>query len=159
MNLLISLTCFSYGQQDTSLKKVDSTELLNINKSYILDKSEYKNPFVFLDAVMKYNEENKFFATVVVGLNDFPLNWVKREDIDSLIHILQSKIRCQCFFNIIYSGVPNYHDYSELGGYVIEFINSYRQNRKVDLGLYRCPKIDNDKIKDILYWYQDFKTK
>ena len=153
----ILLTTFrSIGQPDTSKNRVNITDYIfnpNINESDSLN----NNLFVFLDSVLAYKENGKWFDNAVVILKKFPKNWVKNKDIDTLIHILKSKRKCKCAFNIVYSGVPGDNDYSELGGYVIEFINSYIQKRQVDFGLYSCPRIDEGKVDEILNWWKETK--
>ncbi|MDD5571738.1 MAG: hypothetical protein PHD97_11380 [Bacteroidales bacterium] len=157
--IFLLITFCSFGQKDTLQKKIDSISLTNKNTNTIFYEPTKKSPFVFLDSVIQYENGGRLFDNVVILMHDFPLDWVKRGDIDSLIQILKSKRKCKCFFNIVFSGVPEDNDFAELGGYAIEFINSYRQKRKVDFGLYSCPKTDNNEINEILDWWNNYKKK
>ena len=94
------------------------------------------------------------FITIV---DDFPENWITNKDIDSLIVYIKSKEKCYCFLNPLSSFIPN--DYSELGGYIIEMVNSYKLNEKLSFGLYSCPKLTNSSADELIEWWNSTKDK
>ena len=90
--------------------------------------------------------------------SDFPKDWIKSQHLDSLIALLESKEKCNCYLNPLSSYVPQ--DSAEVGGFAIEFIKAFKENKKVDLGLYSCPKVNQKEVTEIKSWWKKYnKTK
>ena len=85
--------------------------------------------------------------------NDFPKDWVKIGDIDSLVSIIDSKEKCNCYFNPFSSYIPK--DSAQVSGFAIEFIKAFKENKKVDLGLYNCPKVDEKEAEELKVWWEN----
>ncbi len=76
----------------------------------------------------------------VVSISDeFPENWLKTADIDTLVALVKSKEKCYCIINPLSSYIPS--DSADIGGYTIELIRAFQQKTKVTFGLYSCPKL------------------
>ena len=109
--------------------------------------SEY-SPLSFIKELKKRNQIN---ASTIE--NDFSKNWVKVKDLDSLISIIDSKEKCNCYLNPLSSYIPK--DSAEVGGFAIEFIKAFKENKKVDLGLFSCPKVDEKEAEKLKVWWKN----
>ncbi len=89
-------------------------------------------------------------------IDKFPIDWVKREHIDTLITMLDSKNSCGCFLNPLSSYIPN--GFAERGAYAAIFIKSYKDKQPVSFGLYACPKIDEKLNKELIDWWKKTKN-
>jgi hypothetical protein len=88
--------------------------------------------------------------------NNFPDDWVKKSDIDTLIQLIESTQKCDCYLSPLSSTIPT-NVCANVGGYAIIFINSFRLKKKVDLGLYSCPKTDKKSVQEIKTWWKNYK--
>lgn len=88
-------------------------------------------------------------------LNQFPIDWVKRTDIDTLMALIQSTEKCTCFLNPLSSYIPD--DYAEVGGFARLFVQSYKEDQRLDLGLYSCPKVDKTENEELIQWWNKEK--
>lgn len=104
-------------------------------------------PISFLNAVVN----GKFPITMI---DEFPIDWVKESDIDTLMTLINSTRKCSCFLNPYSSYIP-INDNADIGGYAIIFINSFRQKHKINLGLYSCPKTDKKSVEEITKWWNN----
>lgn len=132
--------------------KTNKTGRLEIQKedARILSPKDL-NPKSFITLFKKkYNKDSKLNFITMNG--DFPENWVKPEDVQYLISIMNSKEKC-CGFMHFYSSFIS-DDNAEVGGFAIIFLNSYISKTKINLGLNSNPKTDADSIKKIETWYQ-----
>jgi hypothetical protein len=107
-------------------------------------------PLSFLEA-MKKRENTMGELWFVTMANDFPENWIHKEDIGMLINLIDSKERCNCFMNPISSKIPKGN--ANVGGYAIELINAYKEKRKVNFGLYLCPETNKQKVDELVSWW------
>jgi hypothetical protein len=124
--------------------------------------NEY-TPLSFIDSVTIKDNQDTLYPILIT--NDFPLDWVKYSDIDTLISLIKSPRRCRCFTNP--SGSPNLmylpteditHDYkANVGGYAIIFINSFRNKTRIDLGLFYCPMTDSETSEELINWWRIYK--
>jgi hypothetical protein len=89
-------------------------------------------------------------------VDDFPVEWVKESDIDTLIRLVTSTKKCNCFVNPLSSYIPTNQN-ADIGGYAIIFINSFREKSKVSLGLYSCPKTNKKSVEEINKWWTKYK--
>ena len=67
--------------------------------------------------------------------------------------LVKSKDKCNCFVSPLSSTIP-FSDSADLGGYAIEFIKSFKENRKVDFGLYSCPKTNDTVADKLIQWWE-----
>lgn len=103
-------------------------------------------PFSFLEIMKKGNN-----LGAVTMENDFPTNWVGKEDVASLIRLIDSKKKCSCFVNPLSSRIPSGD--ANVGGYAIAFLTAYKEGRKVDFGLYACPETYKQEVDALLVWW------
>jgi hypothetical protein len=99
----------------------------------------------------KYVENKKLNLITLSG--DFPEKWVKDEDVEYLISLIKSKKKCCSYINIYSSMITN--EEAEVGGFAIIFLNSYIENKQINLGLVYSPKTDTKSIEIIESWYKN----
>jgi hypothetical protein len=118
---------------------------------------EQYDPITFIQAMSKIGKwDRKKFIPCMTMVDEFPVDWVKREHIDTLITMLDSKDSCGCFLNPLSSYIPN--GFAEKGAYAAIFIKSYKDNQAVSFGLYACPKIDEKLNKELIDWWKKTKN-
>jgi hypothetical protein len=125
--------------------------------TYSFDKPKNYNPISFIEEVSKTLKTEK--DTIRIGMtmtDEFPIDWVKEEHIEYLISILESKEVCGCFINPLSSYLP-LDDFAEKGGFAGIFLQAYKENRKVELGLYHCPKVDEKLNEELKKWWKEKK--
>ena len=128
------------------------TEPKNNTEIYRKSAREY-SPLSFIRELKKKNLLN--VSTIE---SDFTKSWIKSEHLDSLITLVESKEKCNCYLNPLSSYVPK--DSAEVGGFAIEFIKAFKENKKVNLGLYSCPKVNQKEVIKIKSWWKEYnKTK
>jgi len=108
-------------------------------------------PLSFIETVRK--KTNAGDLNVITMFDDFPDNWIKREDIDSLIKLVKSEEKCYCFLNPLSSFIPS--DSATVGGYAIQLITAYRMGERVNFGLYSCPKTNEFEADNIIKWWTE----
>ncbi len=136
----------------------DSTLINSFWKpTYSFDKPENYNPISFIEEVSKTLKTEKDTLRIGITMTDeFPIDWVKEKHIEYLISTLESKEVCGCFINPLSSYLP-LDDFAEKGGYAGIFLQAYKENRKVELGLYSCPKIDKKLNAELKKWWKEKK--
>jgi hypothetical protein len=115
------------------------------------------SPISFLHAVIKKNSMDSFL-NVITMVDEFPVNWVKLSDADTLVTLIRSTKKCNCFLNPLSSFIPTDQN-ADIGGYAIIFLNSFRQQTKVRLGLYSCPQTNKKSADEIMKWWTKYKMK
>lgn len=143
---------------DKNVNKIDSiqltlqTDTLQQNSDTIHWRlpNEF-TPISFLNFFIK-QEVKDTLINVKTMVNEFPKDWIKQSDIDTLITLITSTKKCNCFLNPLSSYVPTNED-ADIGGYAIIFINSFRQKNKINLGLYSCPKTDKKSVEELNAWW------
>lgn len=128
----------------TSCKTAKPIEQTKVSKN----SATAYTPYSFTKALKK---KNKLGVTIVE--NDFPEDWVKKEDIDYLITIVDSKKKCNCYISPRTRSIPR--DQAQLGGFALEFIKAFKEERSVDLGLYNCPKMNEKEAEELKAWWGD----
>lgn len=79
---------------DTISRKIPGT-----NKDPFTNPEQY-DPITFIHAVSKYADQENSNSIPCITMNDnFPIDWVKREHIDTLITMLNSRDSCCCVLN------------------------------------------------------------
>ncbi|MBS1600624.1 MAG: hypothetical protein JST75_20535 [Bacteroidetes bacterium] len=145
--LLVFLLTYTlcYGQNDNVVHQ-DTTMWLTpkgVNVSTFLQKVNNA----------KHHESE---VNILVMTNDFFDTWVKPSDIDKLIRLVKSKVKCDCFVSPLSSTIP-FKDSADLGGYAIAFIKAYKEKKKVNFGLYACPKTNNKDADELIKWWTQQK--
>lgn len=130
-----------------------------INKT---KKEYYKNlspkdldPKSFIELFKERYNKTPINSISMVG--DFPENWVKSNDVEYLMSIMNSHEKCCGYMNVFSSFISN--ENAEVGGFAIIFLNSYISNTKINLGLNCNPKTDEESVKKIENWYRNMKDK
>lgn len=150
-------------------KQISKEEDVNISKKNTCCYAAQFTPISFIKYFSRNQGNNSVLnvtvnkgtdtvLNVITMIDNFPENWVKETDIDTLISILSSKERCSCFLNPLSSKIPT-DDYAETGGYAAVFIQSFMKNQKIELGLYACPKTDEILNSELINWWTAEKEK
>ena len=136
------LSCKGADRSDSS----DSNIKLNTKQS---DTTKHLTLYEFLDAI-KTRDAPKHL-NFLSAVEKFPIDWIKASDIDTLISLVESKEKCRCILNPLSSYIP-IDEKADLGGYAILFLNSFRNNKSVEFGLWACPETDKDDVAELLNW-------
>lgn len=136
--------------------KIDNDEFKqseNFLKDYANPKSF--NPLSLLDSLRIKKTENNVLKIFTI-VNEFPENWVKYEDIEKLIILIDSKENCKCLVNPLSSNIPT-NEKASIGGYAVLFIKSFKNKSKIDIGLYCCPETSEKEISAIKKWWNEYQ--
>lgn len=165
--IFFSLTIFLFAgcSQKNSPKAtytIDRSQLINYTDTspqksgevYWLTPHEI-TPISFLNSVVLQNDKDTFI-NVITLVDEFPVDWVKPSDLDSLISLIASTKKCNCIINPLSSYIPTNMN-ADIGGYALLFINSFRQKSKIDFGQYSCPKTDEQSVEAINKWWIEYK--
>jgi hypothetical protein len=136
-------------------KQIDTLQY-NSDTFHWLTPKEF-TPSSFLNAVIDKNDKDTIINVITME-DDFPVDWVKHSDIDTLVKLITSTKKCKCFLNPLSSYIPTNKN-ADIGGYAIIFINSFRQKSKINLGLYSCPTTDQKSVEEITKWWTEYKKK
>lgn len=118
---------------------------------FITLKAKEIPPLLFLQKLIK-TSENDFRGIKIVY--DFPDGWVTHADVDSLIKLVRSKTRCKCFMIPLAMYMP-FKENTNLGGYAIEFIKSYKEKRRVNFAQNTCPEINEEDAANLISWWSE----
>jgi hypothetical protein len=155
--ICLTISC-GQNQKSSKVKFVEGGSKKEQNKDslypFILPRNFTPIQFINLLRIKNSKTSNFFFISIV---DDFPENWITKKDIDSLIVFIKSKDKCYCFVDPLSSFIPN--DYSELGGYIIEMINSYKRKETLSFGLYSCPKLDETNADELIEWWNSVNSR
>jgi hypothetical protein len=157
--LIILITAFLSCEQNGSTNSTDLKSKISQKKARdtLANKVVYwltpKNmtPLSFIQ-IMRKQETIADTIGVIVMKDSFPENWLKREDIDSLVKLVKSTDKCNCFLEPMSSYIP-FNDSANVGGYAIKLIEAYKQQRKVSFGLYSCPKTNEKDADKLIRWW------
>lgn len=138
--LLMPIAFIFFGCKKTKQKKENVIQRKSV--------SEY-SPIGFIEELKKENTFN-----VLSIKDDLSKNWIRSTDLDSLISLVESKEKCSCYLNPLSSYIPK--DSAEVGGFAIEFLKAFKENRKVNLGLYSCPKVDKREALELKLWLKNY---
>lgn len=124
--------------------------------TYSFSKPEDYSPLSFIIFVSQSIETDSTKSHLGVSMtNEFPIDWVKEEHLEGLFKLLDSREECSCFLNPLSSYIPT--GKAENGGYAGLFIKSFKDEEKVDLGLYSCPKVDESLNEELRNWWNERK--
>src|SRR4030095_14567463 len=129
--VLIILSILSCKESDPDNSSNSNIEL-NTKQS---DTTKNLTLYEFLDAI-KTRDAPKHL-NFLTAEEKFPIDWIKASDIDTLISLIESKEKCRCVLNPLSSYIP-INENADLGGYAILFLNSFRNNKSVEFGLWAC---------------------
>jgi hypothetical protein len=164
--LLIILTLVSYNQIELvkanersnnhfiSFQTNDSVKAKEDSVRWLAPKKF--SPLSFIQGLKVPNEVKQHSISLTTMADDFPNDWVKPSDLDSLISLIGSTTKCNCLLNPLSSYIPT-NETADIGGYAIIFINSFRQKKRISLGLYKCPKTNKESVDEIMKWWTNFK--
>ncbi len=118
---------------------------------------EQFDPISFIKVLSKtLKTQSDTIRIGITMIDKFPKDWVKEEHIEPLFLILESKEVGGCFINPLSSYLP-FDDYSEKGGFAAIFIKAFKENKKVELGLHSCPKVDEKLNTELRKWWKEKK--
>lgn len=141
---LVIAVIFGFAGSKSSLNPKEVTSVSNIRVDFnVITVKE----FIELIKKRKLNDRENSIGY----LKNAKVGWVKKSDLDLLIPLIRSTDTCKCVISLLSSS--NYPgQYSILGGFAIELINSYRFNVEFPEQLYNCPRTEEEKIKEIERW-------
>ncbi len=145
----------SKGEKNDSDKVSNHIDNLNHNQETpnILTPDQF-TPLSLINAVT-LNKEKDSLVNVITLSDNFPIDWVKSTDLDTLITLIKSTIKTKCLVNYLSSNIPTNN--ADIGGYAISFINSFRNKTKIKIGLYNCPKTNKESVEEIMIWWANYK--
>lgn len=108
----------------------------------------------FLKAV-KIDDSSDF--NVITMEKEFTKDWIKEAEIDTLMTLITSREKCKCILNPMSSHIP-IGDSADLGGYTIEILKAYRQNRSFQFKLWACPKTNEKEVNELTTWNKASKS-
>jgi len=148
--LLISSYLCGQSQQMENKAGALSKDIVDGDSLYLV-RSEQITPLDFL-AAMKTKRNQVYMLGVSTVVDSFPSTWVKKADVDTLIKLIYSKEKCDCFLSPLSSNIP-IGDSADVGGYAIRLIESYRQRKNLSFGLYSCPKTNKADADRLIKWW------
>ncbi|RKS02840.1 hypothetical protein [Flavobacterium sp. 102] len=143
------LYLLSFAFLTLSCEKKEQKNISKTDNNWVLKSTKEYTPLSFIEAAKK--TVNPFdFSSIE---NDFQKGWITAKDLDSLILVVDSKETCNCYLDPLSSYIPN--DSAQVGGFAIEFIKAFKENKKVDFGLYSCPKVDEKEAEELKVWWKN----
>ena len=109
--------------------------------------SVYKDPLSLLRRVHIVDDVG---AVVISG--NFPDNWIKSSDVETLINLVQNKSKCACLLDPLSSFIP-FDSVAEVGGYAIQWIKAFKEKRNYSFSLYTCPKVNTSEADSLIRWW------
>lgn len=102
-------------------------------------------------------DTNRISLSPLVIYDDFPKTWINEENIDSLMNLIESNIKCRCTMHPHSSTI--YFDSSSLGGYAAILVDSYRKKVPFRFGLGRCARRNIEFENELWLWWRNRKGK
>ena len=84
---------------------------------------------------------------------------ITRADVAKLVDVVYSQQRCRCLVSPLSSYMPQYNEYSTLGGIAMDMIDAYRNGTKFPQGMWSCTKTDRTRADEIVQWWSREKEK
>jgi hypothetical protein len=151
--VMISLSCRYSNPKNNCYTIGDTSEYeITTSKATWLTPRKMTLPS-FLKRVSGVNNNH---PDAIVIKDDFPGSWLTYSAVDTLITLVKSKEKCNCIVNPLSSYVL-FSDSSDLGGYAIALIKSYKNKQKLSVGLYSCPKTNNEEADELIQWWAEAK--
>lgn len=108
-------------------------------------------PLEFIE-IMKFKSTESNNNNIVTMPDSFANNWLTKNDIDTLIKLVNSKEKCKCYLNPLSSNIPT-NESGEVGGLATWLIKAYKEKSRVSFGLYACPKVDQYEAGSLIKWW------
>ncbi|WP_017259029.1 hypothetical protein [Pedobacter arcticus] len=145
--ILIFITAYGQNQK---YKKVLKSNFINIRNLTV---------FEFLE-VLKLEQINSKepIRTLTVGGIQTTTDWVKANEIDSLISLMSSIEPAKCITSPL-SPYVELIENSTIGGQVIVILEAYKNGREYPFNLTICGKIDKARIAEIKQWWKQEKNR
>lgn len=105
---------------------------------------------------LKIVENGPNTLNVLSTMGEAPKDWLKYEDLEFLITLIESKERANCVMRVISSHIPNPQNMT-IGNQAISIIESYRQNQTYPNGLTVCESYEEEKVQEIRKWWTEKK--
>jgi hypothetical protein len=102
---------------------------------------------------LKKDQPLNFFTVA----NAFPVQWVKYEDVEKLMPLIDSEEECAFLTNPLNSNLNK--EKGNVGGFAIWMIKSFKNNTKLDIGLYVSEKTNPKEVEALKSWWGDYKSK
>lgn len=107
----------------------------------------------------RYNRSDYPLKRVVINTKH-PEEWIKKEHMDELISMLDSKEKSGGLMNVLSSVMSDKDWYSEKGGLAALFIQAYRYNKEyLFSGFASTPKVDSTLNQELISWWNLEKNK
>ncbi|MCO5250867.1 MAG: hypothetical protein M9949_05525 [Candidatus Kapabacteria bacterium] len=114
---------------------------------------DYYTPLSLIQHLMIEENRTKE-VNVTTIMDEFPDDWVTKSDIETLMTMVESTQKCDCLVNPLSSNIPTEED-ADVGGYAIKFLNAFRNQEKVSIGYYICPKTSPEEVEEIRNWWNE----
>jgi len=144
----IILACFVFAFQSALTQTNDSVRAQSDSIPFLSFDSMSATEFFDFIRNHPYNEKK-----VLTVHGNCKAGWVKEDDVHYLIRFIRSTEKMPCLNHIISSFWPDKG--SELGGYALDLIMSYRYNSKFFEGLYHCTVSNNSRADEYEQWYRE----
>jgi hypothetical protein len=86
-------------------------------------------------------------------LGKIPAEKITREDVALLIPYIRSMKRTGCIVAVYCSYMPQYNEYSTLGGVAMDLIDAYRKREAYPTRQWSCTKTDRNRADEIEAWW------
>ena len=156
---LVLSTLSVYSQSVEGNRTMDSTLNSNADKNRLVFNPKAKTVQNFITEITIDNfRTTDYKITQLSIIDNFPINWIKEEDIDNLIILLNSEIECKNLKNPLSSHM--WKETTKLGDYAYWLIDSYKNKQKLNIGLNFIPPMKSDKEKqELKNWWFNYKEK
>jgi len=115
--------------------------------------NNYMDPLSLLRRVVMVDD----IGPVTISGN-FSDNWIKSSDVETLIPLVKNKSKCVCLLDPISSHIP-LDSIAEVGGYAIQWIKAFKENRNYSFRLYTCPKVNTAEADSLIKWWSQEMSK
>ena len=108
----------------------------------------------FINALRK-PKHSRFIINSITTTGQVDSTWVKKEDLEFLISLIDSKEKSACIKMSDSSERSNWDDLSTIGAQVTQILNSHINGELYPYSLNCCP-FENEKLKqEILIWWKN----
>ena len=154
---LTMIICFGFEEKKSNRENYQEIRINNKAKDSVKTlRPKDLNAKSFIKLFTEKYVENKKLNIITLS-GEFPENWVKDDDVEYLMSLIKSKKKCCSYINIYSSFITT--EQAEVGGFAIIFMNSFIENKKINLGLTNSPKTDTKAVERIESWYKNRKKK
>lgn len=153
----VVLSCAVLGQvsPNMSIEIIDeneNAERMSRRNSNLLDPDYFTPQSLIQHLMIDENHSNELNVTTF--MDEFPDDWVTESDIETLMTMIESTQKCDCLVNPLSSYIPT-DEVADVGGYAIKFLNAFRNETKVSIGHYICPKTSPEEVEELRNWWNE----